>query len=213
MGEEKRIFKGVLFAPGNPELKAIKLRAHNLSQEYSQTYEREVEKRAAILAQLVGQFGQGSFIQGPVFFHYGSRTSIGDCFFGNYNLTIQDDARVTIGNHVNFGPNVTLVTPIHPLLPRERRGMIDQSGNLAPPCYAKPITIGNDVWFGANVTVCGGVTIGDNCVIGAGSVVVKDIPPNTLAAGVPCKAIRPLSPNDSMVNFPELLDGYTLLPE
>lgn len=213
MKEEERIFKGILFAPGNSELRAIKLKAHNLSQQYSQTFENEVEKRAEILLQLVGKLGKGSFIQGPIFFHYGCHTEIGENFFGNYNLTVQDDAKITIGNHVNFGPNVTLVTPTHPLLPMERRTMLDQNGSLAHPCYAKPIAIGNDVWFGANVTVCGGVTIGDGCVIGAGSVVTKDIPANTIAAGVPCKVIREITEKDSMENYPQLLGGYQVIKD
>ena len=104
-------------------------------------------------------------------------------------MTIQDDAEVTIGNDCNFGPNVTIVTPIHPMLPDERKAMLDKDGNVRHYCYAKPVKIGNDCWFGANVVVCPGVTIGDGCVIGAGSVVVKDIPSNTFAAGNPCKVI------------------------
>ncbi len=213
MNEEERLLKGLLFAPGDETLRAIKLKAHNLSQQYSQTFEDEREKRAAILDQLVGKLGKNSFMQGPIFFHYGSHTEIGENFFANYNLTVQDDARVTIGNHVNFGPNVTLVTPSHPLLPLERRKMLNQEGKPVHPCYAKPITIGNDVWFGAGVTVCGGVTIGDHCVIGAGSVVTKDIPPNTIAAGVPCKVIREMTEEDSMANYPQLLAGYRVIKE
>ena len=172
--EEKKIFDGVLFKPGDPELRQIKLRSHNLCAKYNRTTEDEVEYRAQLLEQILGGMGKGVFMQGPIFFHYGTHTTIGDKFFGNYNLTIQDDGKVTIGNNVNFG-------------------------------YALPVTIGNNVWFGANVTVCGGVTIGDNCVIGAGSVVTRDIPAGSLAAGVPCKVIRPITEADSMVHKPEIL--------
>ena len=150
--EEKKIFDGVLFKPGDPELRQIKLRSHNLCAKYNRTTEDEVEYRAQLLEQILGGMGKGVFMQGPIFFHYGTHTTIGDKFFGNYNLTIQDD-----------------------------------------------------VWFGANVTVCGGVTIGDNCVIGAGSVVTHDIPAGSLAAGVPCKVIRPITEADSMVHKPEIL--------
>ncbi|HBN84487.1 MAG TPA: sugar O-acetyltransferase [Clostridiales bacterium] len=205
MSEEKRIMQGILFAPGAPELRAIKLRAHNLSSLYSRTLEDETEEREAILAKLVGKRGKNCFIQGPVFFHYGIHTQIGDRFFGNYNLTIQDDANVTIGDHCSFGPNVTIVTPIHPLIASERRTMINQNGEPKHMCYAKPVTIGNDVWLSANVTVCGGVTIGDGCVIGAGSVVTRDIPPNSIAAGVPCKVIRQITEEDSMRYKPDIL--------
>lgn len=205
MQEEERIFQGILFSPGNAELKAMKLRSHHLSTEYSNTFEEETEKRAALLREMVGEMGVNGFIQGPVFFHYGTHTKIGDNFFGNYNLTIQDDAKVTIGDNANFGPNVTIVTPIHPLIAAERRQMLDSTGNARLLCYAKPVTIGNDVWLSANVVVCGGVTIGDGCVIGAGSVVTKDIPANTFAAGVPCKVIHAITQEDSMIHHPEIL--------
>ncbi|NOU98510.1 sugar O-acetyltransferase [Paenibacillus planticolens] len=205
MTEEERIFKGILFSPGNPELKAIKLRAHNLSSQYSRTFEDQTEEREEILEQLLGKMGERSFIQGPIFFHYGVHTEIGNHFFGNYNLTVQDDAKVTIGNNVSFGPNVTIVTPIHPFIASERRQMLDQNGDLKSLCYAKPVTIGNDVWLSANVTVCGGVTIGDGCVIGAGSVVTQDIPEGSFAAGVPCRVIRQITQADSMRFKPEVL--------
>lgn len=205
MKEEERIFAGILFCPGDEALRAMKLRSHNLSSLYSRTLEDETERREELLTQILGAKGKGVFIQGPVFFHYGTHTRIGDDFFGNYNLTIQDDAPVTIGNFVNFGPNVSIVTPIHPLIAAERRQMLDADGAPKHFCYAKPVTIGNDVWLGANVTVCGGVTIGDGCVIGAGSVVTKDIPANTFAAGVPCRVIREITEADSMRNYPDIL--------
>lgn len=203
--EEERIFNGILFSPADPELKAVKRRAHNLSSEYSRTFEDQTEEREALLAQLLGGKGKHCFMQGPIFFHYGVHTKIGDHFFANYNLTVQDDAKVTIGNHVSFGPNVTIVTPVHPLIAAERRQMIHHDGERKSLCYAKPVTIGNDVWLAANVTVCGGVTIGDGAVIGAGSVVTQDIPANTLAAGVPCRVIRPITEADSMRHKPDIL--------
>lgn len=201
MTEEERIFRGILFSPAHPELKAIKLRAHNLSSRFSRLFEDEMEEREAVLTQLLGRKGKNCFMQGPIFFHYGVHTEIGDYFFGNYNLTVQDDARVTIGNHVSCGPNVTIVTPIHPFVASERWQMLDQNGEPKSLCYAKPVTIGNDVWISANVTVCGGVTIGDRCVIGAGSVVTRDIPADSFAAGVPCRVIREITEADSMRFF------------
>ncbi|MDD2955592.1 MAG: sugar O-acetyltransferase [Oscillospiraceae bacterium] len=210
MREEEKIMAGVLFAPGNPELKKIKLRTHNLNLDYNRTYEDETEKRRELISQIVGEIGEGGFLQGPIFFHYGVHTKIGDHFFGNFNLTVQDDAPVTIGDHCNFGPNVTIVTPIHPMLPEERDALLDENGVPKHMCYAKPVVIGNDCWLGANVVVCPGVTIGDGCVIGAGSVVVKDIPPRTFAAGNPCRVIRELSEKDSMKYKPEILGECTL---
>lgn len=213
MSEEEKIFRGELFSPAAPELKAIKLRSHKLSAEYSRTDEDEVELRAALAALILAEFGEGSFMQGPIFFHYGKHTRIGRRNFFNYNLTIQDDAPVTIGDDNNFGPNVTIVTPVHPMLPDERRAMLDPEGRLKHLCYAKPVTIGSDCWFGANVVICPGVTIGDNCVIGAGSVVTRDIPADSFAAGVPCRVIRRITEADSMVHHPEILAGNRPLPE
>ena len=213
MREEEKINAGILFCPGDPELVAIKRKTHNLNVDYNNTYEDEIEKRASILSEIIGEFGEGSRIQGPIFFHYGTHTKIGKHFFGNFNLTIQDDAEVTIGDNCNFGPNVTIVTPIHPMLANERRELLTATGEKKLLCYAKPVHIGNDCWFGASVTVCPGITIGDNCVIGAGSVVTHDSPANSFAAGVPCKVIRKLTEADSMKNKPEILaDNVVIEP-
>lgn len=211
MREEEKIFAGQLFCPGDPELKAIKLRAHKLNQDYNALYEDETEARGKILTELLGAFGEGSFLQGPITFHYGVHTKIGRNFFGNFNLTVQDDAPVTIGDRCNFGPNVTIVTPMHPMLPDERLAMRTEDGSVKRLCYAKPVVIGNDCWFGANVVVCPGVTIGDGCVIGAGSVVTRDIPPHSFAAGNPCRVIRTLGDADSMKHKPEILGGCSVI--
>lgn len=205
MTEEEKIFKGILFCPGDAQLRAIKLRSHNLSKEYSETREDETEKRSKLAKEILAKFGEGSFMQGPIFFHYGKHTMIGDRVFINYNFTVQDDALVTIGNDCNFGPNVTIVTPLHPMIASERKIMHDKNGNEKRFCYAKPVSIGSDCWFGANVTVCPGVTIGDRCVIGAGSVVTRDIPSDSFAAGVPCRVIRGITETDSMAFKPDII--------
>lgn len=205
MTEEEKIKAGVLFCPGDPALKAIKLKAHKLDQDYNRLYEDETEKREAILDELLGGRGKNCFFQGPVTFHYGKHTFFGNNVFVNFNFTVQDDAEVHIGDNCNFGPNVTIVTPMHPMLPDERKAILCADGVTRRMCWAKPVTIGSDCWFGANVTVCPGVKIGNNCVIGAGSVVTHDIPDGCFAAGVPCRVIRELSEADSMVNLPEVL--------
>ena len=205
MREEEKIQAGILFSPGDPELVAIKLKTHNLNVDFNRTHEDEVEKRNSILNEIIGEFGEGSFIQGPIAFHYGRHTKIGKNFFANFNFTVQDDAEVTIGDNCNFGPNVTIVTPVHPMLPNERRSMCTAQGEVKHLCYAKPVHIGSDCWFGASVTVCPGVTVGNNCVIGAGSVVTRDIPDNSFAAGVPCRVIREITDADSMVHKPDIL--------
>ena len=118
---------------------------------------------------------------------------------------------MTIGNDCNFGPNVTIVTPVHPMIAEERRMMRNEKGEPTRLCYAKPVTIGDDCWFGANVVVCPGVTIGSGCVIGAGSVVTRDIPANSFAAGNPARVIRTITEADSMVHKPEILGQNNLL--
>ncbi len=213
MREEEKIQAGILFWPADPELKAIKLKTHNLNNDYNATYEDETEKRSAILSEIIGELGEASFIQGPIHFHYGKHTRIGKNFYGNFNLTIQDDAEVVIGERCNFGPNVTIVTPIHPMLPDERDLMLTADGEKKHLCYAKPVHIGNDCWFGASVTVCPGVTIGDNCVIGAGSVVTRDIPADSFAAGVPCRVIRKITDKDSMRYKPEILADNAVIED
>ena len=208
--EEERIFQGIVFCPGDPELVALKLRTHNLNVDYNNTYEDEYEKRAAILGEILGEMGEGTRIQGPIAFHYGKHTKIGRNFFGNFNLTIQDDGEVTIGDRCNFGPNVTIVTPIHPMVSEERNALLGPDGKPKRLCYAKPVHIGSDVWLGANVVVCPGVTIGDGCVIGAGAVVTRDVPPRTFAAGNPCRVIREITEQDSMAHKPEILADFTV---
>ena len=201
MTEEQRIFAGKLFASEVPELVEKKNRAHRLSQQFNTLFETDEQQRQAILTRLLGAVGEGTRMLGPIHFHYGCHTRIGSGCFMNFNFTVQDDACVTIDDHCNFGPNVTIVTPLHPLLPNERRGVICSDRTERFLCYAKPVTIGHDCWFGANVVVCPGVTIGENCVIGAGSVVTRDIPANSFAAGVPARVIRPITEADAIANL------------
>lgn len=211
MKEEYKISAGILFEPGAEELKEIKLRTHKLNLDYNRLYEDQINERNAILDKILGVCGKGTFIQGPITFHYGKHTKIGEHCFINFNFTVQDDAEVVIGDYCSFGPNVTIVTPIHPMLPNERRVMKSADGKERHLCYAKPVRIGNDCWLGANVVVCPGVTIGNNCVIGAGSVVVKSIPDDSFAAGNPCRVVRKISQEDSMLNKPEILGDNTVI--
>lgn len=211
--EEEKIKAGILFCPSDPELVALKRRTHNLNVDYNRTYEDELEKREAILKDILGEMGDGVRIQGPIAFHYGKHTKIGKDVFVNFNFTVQDDGEVTIGDNCNFGPNVTIVTPVHPMVASERRAIRTAQGESKLLCYAKPVHIGKDCWFGASVTVCPGVTIGDNCVIGAGAVVTRDIPANSFAAGVPCRVIREITEADSMRHKPEILADNQVIDE
>ena len=206
--EEEKEFSGVMYWPGDPELKALKLKAHNLSYDYNATHEDDFEERARIIDELFPDHGDRVFFQGPIYIHYGCHTKIGNNFFANFDFTIQDDTKVTIGDNANFGPGVSIVTPIHPMVGTERTALYKSDGTPMRLCYAKPVVIGNNCWFGANVTVCPGVTIGDNVVIGAGSVVTRDIPSNTFAAGVPCRVVREITEEDSMKHKPDILGDF-----
>lgn len=203
---------GLLFSPAEPWRKERKLKTHKLNQDYNRLYEDQTEERDAILTEILGKKEEGVFLQGPVTFHYGVHTKIGKNTFINFNFTCQDDAEVTIGENCNFGPNVTIVTPVHPMRADERQALRCPDGTEKRLCWAKPVHIGSDCWLGANVVVCPGVTIGDNCVIGAGSVVTRSIPANSFAAGVPCKVIRTITEADSLANHPEILGDCAVIP-
>lgn len=210
MTDDARREAGQLFWPGEPTLAAQKRKTHLLNQAYNALGEDEEPRRQEILRQMLGKLGENSFLQGPITFHYGVHTRIGNRFFGNFNLTVQDDAAVTIGDDCSFGPNVTIVTPQHPLVAAERLAMRNPEGELKKVCYAQPVVIGDRCWLGANVVVCPGVTIGDNCVIGAGSVVTKDIPAGCIAVGNPARVLREITDEDSLLRHPEIMGEYTL---
>ena len=125
----------------------------------------------------------------------------GDNFFANFNLTVMDDGPIVIGDRVMFGPNVSLMATTHPLISSERETMTYPDGHVSTAEYAPGIVIGSHVWLACNVVVCGGVTIGDGAVVGAGSVVTKDIPAGWLAYGNPCRAVRPITEADSKLDL------------
>ena len=196
--EREKMLNGKIYDISDKELETLRIRARQLTKTYHDTFDTETQKRNKILAELMPHMGAGTYIQGPIQFDYGCFTKMGTNCYANYNLTILDGAWVTIGNDVFFGPNCTLVTPIHPFLTNERKMRTKEDGTLYDMEYAKPITIGNGCWLASNVVVCGGVTIGNNCVIGAGSVVTKNIPDNSFAAGNTCKVIRKIIEKDSL---------------
>lgn len=203
--------KGKMFTPAEPWRVEIKKRTHMLNQKYNALTEFQMEERKEVLREILGELNENVTLQGPITFHYGRHTKIGKNTFINFNFTCQDDAEVTIGEHCDFGPNVTIVTPMHPLLPEERLKLMCPDGVARRLCYAEPVHIGNNCWICANVTILPGVTIGEGCVIGAGSVVSKSIPPRSIAAGNPCRVIRTLSEADSMANLPEILGDCSVI--
>lgn len=204
--EEKKMLAGKLYDPSDSMLEQRRQTAHRLSKAYNDTLETEGAQRRAILDELVPNRGKGTFLQGPIQFDYGCYTTFGEKCYANFNLVVLDTCPVTIGDNVFFGPNCTLATPMHPLLPEERNLRTREDGSCYDLEYGKPIVIASNCWLASNVTVCGGVTIGEGCVIGAGSVVTKDIPAYSLAAGNPCRVIRQITEADSIAQKPYLLE-------
>ena len=204
MTEFEKMSAGQLYDPSEKELAKMRCKAHKLSKDYNDTYEDEEEKRAGILRELCPNLGKGTYLQGPLQFDYGVNFFTGENCYVNFNLVVLDCAPVNLGNDVFIGPNCQLVPPVHPLLTEERKMRLKEDGTPYDLEYAKPITIGDGCWLASGVTVCGGVTIGKNCVIGAGSVVTRDIPDGVFAAGNPCRVIRKLTEADSVYLKKEL---------
>lgn len=200
MKEEEKIFAGRLFDAGKKELLDIKHNTHMLCQKFNLLDEYD-ESRRTIIKEFIGKIGEKYRFQGPIQFNYGCHTFIGENFIANFNTTILDDGKIYIGDNVMLGPNVSLMASSHPLIAEERIAMKYEDGHVSVSEYAKEIHIGNNVWIACNVVVCGGVNIGNNVVIGAGSVVTKDIPDNYIAYGNPCKPIRMITEKDSKLDL------------
>ena len=174
---------GEWYFAGDPELTREREEARTLFQQYNRTGEKDGELRKEILERLLG-VANGVFIEPPFYCDYGYHIEMGKNVFFNFNCVILDVRKVTIGDNVLVGPGVQINTPTHPIDYKIRQQMLEGG---------EPITIGSDVWIGGGAIICPGVYIGDRSIIGAGSIVTKDIPPDSLAVGNPCKVIRDLS--------------------
>lgn len=203
MSEKEKMLAGKIYDPTDEELTMLRTKAHRLSQHYNTLFEDD-DLRNTIIDELIPSKGEGLYLQGPIYFDYGIFTSFGKNCYANFNFTVLDVCPVNIGSNVFFGPNCSLMTPMHPLRWQERNIKFKDDKTAYDDEYAKPISIGDNCWIAANVVITGGVTIGEGCVIGAGSVVTKDIPANSLAAGNPCKVIREINEKDSIKYKKEL---------
>ena len=198
MTEKEKMLAGRLYDPSDEELTGLRIKARKLARRYNETDEDDPEKQRELLRALLPNTAELPALQAPVYFDYGCNTSFGKFSCANFHFVCLDVCSVRIGENVMIGPNVTLATPMHPLLPEERNARQRDDGSFFNLEYAKPIAIGDGCWIAANVVVCGGVTIGEGSVIGAGSVVTRDIPPHSLAFGNPCRVIRTLTDHDRM---------------
>lgn len=198
----KNMLAGKPYRPDTEEIGRISSLAHRLCRDYNMLADTDEEERTAIIDKLFPDHKKGIYLQGPIQVDYGQFTHLGENFYANFNLTILDTCPVTIGDNCMFGPNTTIATPLHPMLADQRIARMQPDGKFSDIEYGAPITIGDNCWLASNVTICSGVTIGNNCVIGAGSVVMRDIPDNSFAAGVPAKVIRQISKKDRLNDFP-----------
>ena len=195
MSEKEKMLNGEMYDPSDEELVFLRRKCHALCIKYNQTKEEDSEKRQEILRKMDIKLAKNVYLQGPIYFDYGCFISFGEGSYANFNLTILDTCPVNIGKHVLLGTGVTIVTALHPMKYKERKPFINEKGMLTDKEYGKAITIEDGCWIASNVTICGGVTIGKNSVIGAGSVVTRDIPANSFAAGNPCKVITQIDNN------------------
>lgn len=180
--ETEKMLAGELYDALDPQLVTLRERARDLCQELNGTREREQDARRRILRELLGSGGDSVWIQPPFYCDYGSNIFLGERVYFNFNCVVLDVCRVTVGDYTFFGPAVQIYTATHPMEAALRRTQE----------FGKPITIGSDVWVGGGAIICPGVTIGDRTVIGAGSVVTRDLPSGVFAAGNPCRVIRTL---------------------
>ena len=184
ISEKEKCRQGELYDANNDaELIAEREACKLLCHEYNQLLPSDTKHRKEIIVKLFGKTGRNFLIEQPFYCDYGYNIEIGENFYTNVNCVILDGAKVKFGDNVFIAPNCGFYTAGHPFDVEQRNQGLE---------YARPITIGNNVWIGAQVCVLPGVTIGDNCVIGAGSLVNKDIPAGSLAVGNPCRVIRKL---------------------
>jgi maltose O-acetyltransferase len=181
--EKEKMLAGELYDPFDPDLVQARDRARDLCQELNATRERDLDARRRILIELFGKGGDSVWMQPPFFCDYGSNILLGERVFFNFNCIVLDVGLVTIGDFTLLGPSVQIYTALHPMGAELRRKQE----------FSKPVQIGSDVWVGGAAVICPGVTIGSRSVIGAGSVVTRDIPAGTFAAGNPCRVIREIN--------------------
>lgn len=182
MTEKEKMLAGMIYdACNDSQLIAERIECKEMCYDYNNLRPKDAGMRREIILKLFGSVKGDFLIEQPFLCDYGYNIHIGDNFYANHNMVILDEAQVKFGDNVFIAPNCGFYTAGHPIDAAVRNRGLE---------YARPITVGNDVWIGANVCVLPGVTIGDDCVIGAGSVVVKDIPPHSVAVGNPCKVIK-----------------------
>ena len=193
MSNKDKMHTGELYLPGDVEIMKEQQICLDKLYDYNMTRPTESEKRQELLKEMFAEIGEDCYIEPPFHANWGGKhVHFGKCVYANFNFTAVDDTHIYVGDYTLFGPNLILATAGHPILPKLRQEAYQ---------YNMPVHIGKNCWLGAGVIVLPGVTIGDNTVIGAGSVVTKDIPSNVVAVGNPCRVLREINEHDKKYYF------------
>jgi galactoside O-acetyltransferase len=205
MTQTERMKLGLVYFADDPAIMQVQAKLLENLYDYNHTRPRQAKKRAKLLNKMFGAIGENAYIEPPFHSNWaGKNCYIGRNFYANFNLTLVDDEKITIGDYCMFAPNVVIATAGHPINPKLRK-----NGGQ----YNAPVKIGNSVWIGAGAIVMPGVTIGDNVVIGAGSIVTKDIPSNVVAFGNPCKVYREVGERDNIYYFKDKKIDWENIPD
>ncbi|HIT34909.1 MAG TPA: sugar O-acetyltransferase [Candidatus Faecousia intestinigallinarum] len=193
MRMKDKMHTGELYLPGDEEILEWQMKCLDRLYEFNRLRPSEAEKRQAMMKEMFAEIGENCYIESPFYSNFGG----GHCHWGNnvyanFNLTLVDDTHIYVGDNTMFGPNVIIATAGHPILPELREQAYQ---------YNAPVHIGKNCWLGAGVIVLPGITIGDNVVIGAGSIVTKNLPPNVVAVGNPCRVLREIDEHDKEYYF------------
>jgi len=196
MSDKEKLHSRELYDPGDPEIMEEQLRCLEKQYDYNATRPSEYEKRTALLGEMFAEIGENCYIEPPLHSNWGGHhVHFGKNVYANFGLTLVDDTHIYVGDCTMFGPNVVIATAGHPILPELRERAMQ---------YNASVHIGRNCWLGAGVIVLPGITIGDNTVVGAGSVVTKDLPSNVIAVGNPCKVLREIGDHDREYYFKDL---------
>lgn len=193
MAMKDKMHTGDLYLPGDEEIMGEQVQCLEKLYEYNATRPLETEKRTKLLKEMFAEIGEGCYIEPPLHANWGGHhVHFGKNIYANFSLTLVDDTHIYVGDYTMFGPNVTVAAAGHPIDPALR-----EQGYQ----YNAPVRIGKNCWIGAGVIIVPGITIGDNVVVGAGSVVTKDLPDNVVAVGNPCKVLREVNERDKEYYF------------
>ena len=200
MTNKEKMHVGKLYLPGDEQVMAEQEKCLEKLYDFNMTRPSEGEKRQAMLKDMFAEIGENCYIEPPFHANWGGHhVHFGNGVYANFNLTMVDDTHIYVGDYTMFGPNVTVATAGHPILPELREKAYQ---------YNFPVHIGKNCWIGAGAVIVPGVTIGDNVVIGAGSIVTKDIPSNVVAVGNPCRVLREVNEHDKEFYFKDCKIDY-----